>query len=129
MPATLNDTPFILVVEDEMVLQDVYKMVLNAQNYRVSVASNGIEALKVLRSSVPAPDLILLDIFMPQMDGREFLRNLDASEYPDTKIIVNSNIGDKDTIDELLALGAHGYALKASMSPNELVQLVENNLA
>jgi CheY-like chemotaxis protein len=118
----------VMVVEDEIVLQNVYDMILRSRGYRVTVANNGYEALELLRTVDEHPRVILLDIFMPKMDGREFLRNLDTSHYPNTKIIVSSNVGDRETIDELLALGAHDHTLKANMSPNDLVQLVETNI-
>lgn len=112
----------ILIVEDEVVLQDVYKLVLNSQGYRVETASNGVEGLKKLKNI--SPNMVLLDLFMPVMDGKEFLRNIDTNDYPDTKIVVYTNLSDNHTESEMLELGAHKYILKSSMAPQQLINLV-----
>lgn len=121
----------VLIVEDDPALQDVYRMILSSQGYQVSVAGNGMAALSLLhgqRSSRAQPDMILLDVYMPQMDGKEFLKNLDLEDYPGIKIIVCSNLPDRDIMDEMIGLGAHGYILKSSLSPNDLLKLVETTL-
>ena len=116
----------ILIVEDEAVLQDVFKMVLERGDYKVETASNGLAGIKLLKSF--QPDLVLLDIFMPVMDGREFLRNVDLSEYPNTKVVVYSNLSDQQTETELRELGAHDFILKSSMTPSDLLTLVGRHL-
>lgn len=116
----------ILIIEDEAVLQDVFKMVLERGGYNVETASNGLVGLKQLKSF--QPDLVLLDIFMPVMDGREFLRNIDLSDYPNTRIIVYSNLSDQQTETELRELGAHDFVLKSSMTPSDLLALVGRHL-
>jgi CheY-like chemotaxis protein len=117
----------ILVIEDEIVLQDVYKLVLTSGGYTVRVAGNGVEGLKMLR--LHQPDLILLDIFMPLMDGKEFLRNVDLAVYPDTKVIVYTNLSDKQTEAEVRELGAHDFIVKASMTPADLLSVVGRHLS
>lgn len=112
----------ILIVEDEIVLQDVYKLVLSTQGYQVFTANNGAEGLKKLKET--SPDMVLLDLFMPVMDGKEFLRNIDLRDYPHTKIVVYTNHSDRETETEMLGLGAHKYVLKASMAPQDLIALV-----
>ena len=112
----------VLIVEDEKVLQDVYKLVLSAQGYRIYTANNGAEGLNQLKKN--RPSLVLLDVFMPVMDGREFLRNISSSDFPDTKIIVYSNLSDNKTETEMLSLGAEKFVLKSSMTPDDLVELV-----
>lgn len=117
----------ILVVEDEITLQEVYRIVLTAGGYHVVTAGNGIEGLAKLKSV--RPDLILLDIFMPKMDGKEFLRNVDLTEYPDTTVIVYSNLSDKQTQHEMRELGADDYIVKSSMTPSDLLSVVGRYLA
>ena len=113
----------ILVVEDEKVLQDVYKLVLTSYGYTVHTANNGAEGLRQL--AAVKPDIVLLDIFMPVMDGKEFLRNLDTNDYPKTKIIVYTNLSDNQTEAEMLGLGACRFVLKSSMTPRDLIALIE----
>ena len=112
-----------MVVEDELVLQDVYKLVLETKGYRVVTANNGLEALNQIKNT--KPDVVLLDMLMPVMSGKEFLRNLDTSLYPETRIIVYSNLSDREEEEEMLKLGAERFVLKSSMNPSDLLRLVD----
>ena len=116
----------ILIVEDEKLLQDSLAMILRSQGYIVFVAGDGLEAIERLKTNTP--DLILLDYFMPRLSGKEFLENIDVVDYPDTKIIVTSNISDQSVVEEMLRLGAHRYVLKSSLSPTDLLRLVDELL-
>ena len=115
----------ILLVEDEVLLQDVYKLVLSSQGYSVYVAGNGREGISLLNQH--QPHVVLLDIFMPVMDGKDFLRNIDTKAFPDTKIIVYSNLVDDGVEQEMLALGADQVVLKSTMAPKDLVALMQEN--
>ena len=117
----------VLIVEDEPLLQDVYRMMLASQGYRVTTASNGIQALSELKKH--EPDVMLLDYFMPQMDGRTFMLNFDRDIYKDVAIIVLSNISDETALEEMLKLGADAYVLKSSVAPSELIELVQQAAA
>lgn len=122
----MNKLPTILIVEDEPDLQQAYAMILEHQGYVIVTASNGIEGLEKIKAHLPS--LILLDIFMPQMDGRELLRNLDLDLYPNTKIIVYSNLSDKGIEEEMISLGADQVVLKSKTSPADLIELVRLSL-
>ncbi|MBA3758109.1 response regulator [Candidatus Saccharibacteria bacterium] len=116
----------ILIVEDEKVLQDVYQIILSSKGYEVHTANNGLEGLKRLKAL--RPDMVLLDIFMPVMDGKEFMRKVDLDDYPNTKIVVYSNLLDSKIEAEMLGLGAHSFVLKSSLAPQDLVALVDQTL-
>ena len=122
----MSNAKTVLVVEDELVLQDVYKLILETGDYQVHTANNGVEGLQKIKAI--KPDLVLLDIFMPVMDGKELMRNIDLSEYPDMKVIVYSNLSDKVTESEMLELGAHDFILKSSLTPNDLLSTVSGYL-
>lgn len=122
----MNKPQTILIVEDEIILQDVYKLVLSTQGYEIHTANNGVEGLNLLKKV--HPDLVLLDIFMPVMDGKEMLKNIEIPDYPNTKFIVYSNLSDRNTESEMLDLGAHKFVLKSSMTPKDLVNLVTETL-
>lgn len=113
----------VLIVEDEIMLQEVYKMVLLKHRCEVTVSSNGLEGLQTL--SKFKPDIVLLDIFMPIMDGKEFLRNFSKADYPNTKIVVYTNLSDSKTETEMLELGADKFILKSSMTPQDLTDMVD----
>jgi len=113
----------VLIIEDEHLLNDAYARVLSAAGISLLRAYNGREALKVLETA--RPDIILLDLRMPVMNGIEFLKKLKPKEaLPDTKIIVFSNYDDQHEIDEAFSLGAMHYMLKAWATPDELVKLI-----
>lgn len=116
----------VLIIEDEQILQDVYKLVLTTSGYTVHTADNGVEGLSAIKRV--HPDLVLLDIFMPVMDGKEFLRNIDTGDFPKTKIIVYTNMYDKATEQEMKDLGADDFILKSSMGPDDLIKLVASHL-
>ena len=118
----------ILIVEDEVTLNEAYQLILEQQGYDVTVAFNGQEALEAAKKA--DPDLILLDLRMPVMDGVEFLRAYNApKEHPKVKVVVFSNYDMQKEIDEAYQLGAVRYILKAWASPKELLQVVEHTLA
>jgi CheY-like chemotaxis protein len=118
----------ILVIEDEQALSDAYEMILDGQGYNVTVAHDGSEALELTKSL--EPDLILLDLRMPKVNGIEFLELYRPLElHPDVKIIVFSNLDTQKEIDQAYSLGAQRYILKAWASPKELIKLVKDTLS
>lgn len=120
--STMN-APKILIVEDEDVLRKAFDTVLKTGGYEVGMAENGLEGIRLMKEM--KPDLVLLDVFMPVMDGREFLRNIDLDDYPNTAVIVYSNLSDPKTEDEMRELGATDFVLKASLTPRELLAMVQ----
>lgn len=116
----------ILIVEDETLLNEAYETVLKHEGYEVYKAFNGEEALDILKDTTP--DLILLDLRMPKMDGLTFLSELKKKKHPAYKIIVFSNYDVQKDIDSSFDLGATHYVLKAYASPKELVRIVRNSL-
>lgn len=118
----------ILIVEDEPELAEVYNTLLTQSGYKVTVAHNGEDALETAHEH--QPDLILLDLRMPVMDGVEFLKQYDLKkQHPDVKVIVFSNYDLQDEIDDAYRLGADRYVLKAWASPRELLQIVGDTLS
>lgn len=114
----------VLIVEDEQALRDAYALLFDMSDYKVLQAANGREALAVLEDEMP--DYIVLDILMPVMGGIEFLKAARLPEqYPDTKVLVLSNLSDSKTVETITRLGASQYRLKASMSPRELLDAIE----
>lgn len=125
MPTNRHKT--ILVVEDDPELAEVYETILSEADYAVTVAHNGKDALGVVDEL--KPQLILLDLRMPVMDGVEFLKEYDVKKaHPDVKVIVFSNYDMQEEIDDAYRLGADRYVLKAWASPKELLQIVEDSL-
>jgi CheY-like chemotaxis protein len=118
----------ILIVEDEKILNEAYRTVLTKAKHKVFTAYNGQEALDIFAKK--APDLVLLDLRMPTLNGIEFLKKLDPiKNYPETHIIVFSNYDDQEEIDQAFKYGATRYLLKAWSSPRDLIKVVNEMLS
>lgn len=117
----------ILIVEDEKDLRDAYRMILNSRGYETSQAYDGKEAIDKLEQF--SPDLILLDLRMPNMSGLQLLDEYRQMGEPKAKIIVFSNLDSEKDINQAYKLGADKYILKAWASPTELLKVVEEALS
>lgn len=118
----------ILIVEDDQTLQKVYKTLLTKEGYQVDVASDGAEGLA--KANAQEPDLIVLDMLMPNMTGLEFLRAYDViNKHPKVKVIAFSNSDQPERVGDALALGARKYMAKYSFSPKAMVGLIKDTLA
>ena len=112
----------VLLVDDDKFLLEMYRKKFEQNGITVEVAVGSNEALVKLRGG-SKPDIILLDIIMPTMDGIELLgvirkENLAA----DSCIIILSNESDRDKIEKAKALGIRGYIVKATSVPSEVVE-------
>lgn len=122
-----TQSPSILIVEDDTALNDAYSLILG-NNYMVERAFNGREALETIEKHGD-PDIILLDLRMPVLDGLGFLREYDPKHHPDTTIVVFSNYDAHKDIDEAYSLGVERYVLKARAAPKDLIHLVDSILS
>lgn len=114
----------ILIVDDDSFLLDMYALKFSKSNFSVSTALGPEQALEKLRSG-PSPDIILLDIMMPVMDGFELLAKMREEKISsDSIIIFLSNRGQPSDITQSETLGASGYIVKASSTPSEVIDKV-----
>ena len=115
----------ILLVEDDPLLIDVYSTKLKQSGFEVCVAESGEKALVAVKEE--KPDLVLLDIVLPHLDGWDILERLRSSEkLKSMQIVILSNLGQKEEIAKGLALGAAKYLIKAHYTPSEIVQEIIN---
>lgn len=115
----------ILIVEDDKALNSAYQMILEHEGYKVVTAFDGKEGLEAAKAFKPA--IILLDLLMPTMGGISFLEHYNPSEkHPDTKVIVLSNMGDYQLVDQARNLGAYKYIVKAHTSPGQLARVINH---
>jgi len=109
-------------------LQDIYKMKFSNSGFEVFVANNGKVALEIAKKE--KIDIVLTDSIMPEMDGLELIKNLRGGEYdPNMKIIMLSNLSQKEDRDNVMQLGATGFIAKTDFTPAQLVIEVNKIIA
>jgi len=122
MPST------ILVVEDTELLRRMYSDRLSADGHRVLSASDGLEALSMLRAETP--DLVLLDLVMPKMSGLEVLELMNKDpRLSRVPVLILSNLGQDDDIRRGLELGARDYLIKNDARPADIAAKIKRILA
>jgi len=115
----------VLIIEDEPVHLNVMKAKLEYEGYRVLVATDGETGYRMIKEE--KPDLALLDIILPKMDGFQVLERLKNDKIT-TPIIIVSNSGQPVEVDKALKLGARDYLVKAEFNPADVLGKVEKVL-
>lgn len=117
----------VLVVEDYPSLQYIYKVALESAGYEVDTASDGGEAIDMVKKN--KYDAILLDLLLQRVSGLEFLRNLNAPlNFPELKILVISNLSHPEVAKEAQRLGVSKFFVKSEHLPKEIVKHVSESL-
>ena len=117
----------ILLVEDEDFLRRIFKLRLTAEGYEVTDVDSGEAAWEALKVSVP--HLIILDLYLPQMNGFEFLQRLKAhTSLSQVAVLILSGLGQDADIRKGLELGAQEYVIKTKLKPTELLEKVSRLL-
>lgn len=117
----------ILLIEDEAFIADIYERELAKAGFEVKVVGEGKAGLETLEKE--SFDLLLLDIMLPGMHGLELLREWRIRNPKSTMpIILLTNLGQDEVIKEAFTLGAQGYLIKASYTPQQVVTEVQNTL-
>jgi DNA-binding response OmpR family regulator len=118
----------IVIVEDDAALAEIYKTRLELIGYTCFIAYNGITALYFIQKELP--DLVLLDLMIPDIAGDEVLAKMRASDWGKSiKVLVISNLNEDDAPASLRQLGIEGYVVKANMVDDTIDQLVNNILS
>ena len=121
--STTQPTKTILLVEDDLFVRDLYVRTLEKSNYNVVTAVDGQEGIDKSKSA--GPDLILLDIMLPKVNGIDVLRSIKAEKNTKSiPVFLLTNLGQEGIIREAFNIGASGYFLKARLLPQEVVDHV-----
>ncbi|KKT20614.1 MAG: Two component transcriptional regulator, winged helix family [Parcubacteria group bacterium GW2011_GWB1_43_8] len=118
----------ILIIDDDEFLLDMYAVKFKEEGFEVDTARGGKEALDKIKGGT-SPEVVLLDVVMPGMDGFELLGTIRKENLiPSSKIIILSNLGQKEHLEKGNSLGAADYIVKAYFTPSEVVKKVNTVL-
>ena len=114
----------ITIIEDDPTISQMYRMKFEADGFEVRLAGNGQVGVKVVEQF--QPDVILLDLQMPEMNGVEALQVIRKHDWGKTiPVIILTNLGEEEAPNELRDLGVHSYIVKANYTPRQVVEQVK----
>ncbi|OGY30961.1 MAG: hypothetical protein A3A57_01435 [Candidatus Woykebacteria bacterium RIFCSPLOWO2_01_FULL_41_12] len=117
----------VLLVEDEPIVNRMYEKALRFEGHEVDVVEDGEAALSHLESF--SPDLVLLDIMMPKMDGFTVLSKIrENKKYMDLPVVILTNLAGAEDTKKAMSLGATSYLVKSDLEPSKIVAEIEKNL-
>ncbi|MDZ7744680.1 MAG: response regulator [Candidatus Saccharibacteria bacterium] len=118
----------VAIIEDDLAISQMYRIKFEAEGYEVETAENGKLGLELAENM--KPDIILLDLMMPEMTGDEMLQQLRATDWgKDIKVVILTNMGEQELPAKVKELGVSAVILKADMTPRQVAELVKQQLA
>lgn len=118
----------IAIVEDDQVISQMYRIKFEADGFNVETAENGKLGLELIQSM--KPDIVLLDLMMPEMNGDEMLALMRKTDWgKEIPVIILTNMGEAEVPKDVMDLGVKKVILKADMTPKQVVDLVKKQLA
>lgn len=117
----------VAIVEDDQAISQMYRIKFEGEGFEVETAENGKVGLALAESM--KPDIILLDLMMPEMNGDEMLKKLRATAWgKNTKVVILTNMGEQEIPEEVKKMGVVAVILKADMTPRQVADLVKKQL-
>lgn len=117
----------IAIIEDDAAINQMYRMKFEADGFDVELADNGARGVALVEKF--QPDIILLDLSMPEMTGDEALMEIRAHDWGrDIPVIILTNLGEEEAPHTLKALGVTSYIVKADLTPRQVVERVKQTL-
>lgn len=118
----------IAIVEDDQAISQMYRIKFEAEGFEVETAENGKLGLELAEKL--QPDIILLDLMMPEMTGDEMLKKMRATPWgKNIKVVILTNVGEQEIPEEVKKLGVSAVILKADMTPRQVAELVKQQLS
>lgn len=119
--------PKIAIIEDDQAISQMYRIKFETEGYDVQVAENGRLGFELIEKF--RPDIVLLDLMMPEMNGDELLVKIRAEDWgKNLKVIILTNMGEEEAPDRLRALNISTFIVKADMTPRQVAELVKKHL-
>jgi len=117
----------IAIVEDDLAIAQMYRLKFEAEGYHVDIAENGRLGLALCEDM--EPDIVLLDLMMPEMNGDEMLEKMRHTDWgKGIKVIVLTNVGEQEAPESLKKLDVSAFIVKAEMTPKQVAELVKTKL-
>lgn len=117
----------IAIIEDDPVISQMYRMKFESDGFDVQLASNGERGVAMVQQF--SPDIILMDLQMPEMDGTTALASIRRHDWgKNIPVIILTNLGQEEAPKELQSLGIHSYIVKAELTPRQVAQRVKEAL-
>ena len=117
----------IAIIEDDLAIAQMYRLKFEAEGYKVEIAENGRLGLELCEQM--KPDLVLLDLMMPEMNGDEMLEKMRGTDWgKGIKVIILTNVGEQEAPDKLKSLHVLAYVVKAEMTPKQVAELAKKEL-
>ena len=118
----------IAIIEDDQAISQMYRMKFEAEGFDVQTASNGKLGLELTEKM--RPDIILLDLMMPEMNGDEMLKRMRATSWgKDIKVIILTNMGEQEAPQSVKNQNVRRFIVKAEMTPRQVAEMVRTELA
>lgn len=118
----------IAIIEDDQAISQMYRIKFEAEGYQVETAANGKLGLSLIETM--RPDIILLDLMMPEMNGNEMLQQLRATDWGSTiKVIMLTNTDAQEAAPLVKDLGIRRFIVKAEMTPRQVAEMVKEELS
>ncbi len=118
----------IAIIEDDVAISQMYRIKFEAEDYEVETAENGKLGLELAEKM--QPDIILLDLMMPEMNGEEMLVQMRNTDWgKDIRVIILTNMGEQEAPPILKELNVRRFIVKAEMTPRQVAEMVKAELA
>ncbi len=124
-----NQKKTIMIIEDDFYVLDMYKTKFRKEGYNLIVADNGRIAIKKIEEGKINPDVILLDLVMPYVDGMTILKRIREKDYlKKIPIVLLTNLSQKENIKAGFEAGAQDYLIKSQFTPSEVMEKIKKFL-
>ena len=118
----------VAIIEDDLAISQMYRIKFESEGYDVETAGNGKLGLALCEHM--KPDIVLLDLMMPEMTGDEMLVKLRKTPFgKDVPVIILTNMGEQEAPEVIKSLGVRRFIVKAEMTPRQVAELVKAELA
>lgn len=118
----------IAIIEDDLAISQMYRIKFEAEGFEVETAENGKFGLGLIETM--KPDIVLLDLMMPEMNGDEMLMKLRTMDWgKDIKVVILTNMGEQEAPPNIRELNISAFIVKADMTPRQVAELVKAELA